>query len=162
MGFIRNWLLGVTCAAMILALAESLAPKGGVKRVCRLAGGLVLLLAAISPVLKLDKMDLAVATKEYQNAAEEYSRALEEKNEILYETIIAENTAAYILDKAEQLGMECTVSVTVTRDQAGTPCPDRVTVRGIWGQKQRDELSQMMETELGISTQQQYFEETRS
>ena len=46
MGLVRQWLLGVTCTAMVLALAQALAPEGSVKKVCRLAGGLALLLAA--------------------------------------------------------------------------------------------------------------------
>lgn len=157
--WIRNWLLGVTCAAMVLALAESLAPEGGVKRVCRLAGGLVVLLAAISPVVKLDTADLSRITEDYRAAAEEYSQALEEENEFLYESIIAENAGAYILDKAEALGMVCTVSVTVARDQADIPYPESTTVRGAWTQEQREALSRILETELGIPTQRQHFEE---
>lgn len=159
--FIKSWLLGVTCAAMVLALAESLAPEGGVKRVCRLAGGLVLLLAAVSPVAKLDTADLSHITEEYRAAAEGYSQALEEENRFLYESIIAENTAAYILDKAEALGAVCTVTVSVAPDRSGTPCPERVTVRGSWTGAQRDELSRILETELGIPVQRQYFEETQ-
>ena len=46
MGVVRSWLLGVTAAALVVALAETLAPEGSVKKVCRLAGGLALLLAA--------------------------------------------------------------------------------------------------------------------
>ena len=51
MGFVRAWLLGVTAAALVLALAEALAPEGSVKKVCRMAGGMALLLAAAGPVL---------------------------------------------------------------------------------------------------------------
>ena len=54
MGLVRQWLLGVTCTAMVLALAQALAPEGSVKKVCRLAGGLALLLAAVSPLLSLE------------------------------------------------------------------------------------------------------------
>ena len=45
MGLVRQWLLGVACTAMLLAVVQSIAPEGGVKKVCRLAGGLALLLA---------------------------------------------------------------------------------------------------------------------
>ena len=53
MGLVREWLLGVACTAMVLAIAQSLAPEGSVKKVCRLAGGLALLLAAVGPLLRL-------------------------------------------------------------------------------------------------------------
>lgn len=158
---IRNWLLGVTCAAMILALAESLAPEGSVKRICRLAGGLVLLLAAIGPVLKLDEADLTQITERYQLSAQEYSRELEAKNDFLYETIIEENAAAYILDKAEELGMTCRVSVTAEWED-GTPIPRSVTIKGTWTRQQREELSRLLEDDLGIPVPMQYFEETES
>ena len=54
MELVRQWLLGVTCTALVLAVADSLAPEGSVKRVCRLAGGLALLIAAVCPVLHVD------------------------------------------------------------------------------------------------------------
>ena len=38
---LRQWLLGVACTALMLAAAEGLAPKGSVKKVCRLAGGYI-------------------------------------------------------------------------------------------------------------------------
>ena len=36
---IRQWLVGITCAAMIAALAEGLAPPGAVRKVGRFTGG---------------------------------------------------------------------------------------------------------------------------
>ena len=54
MGLVRGWLLGVACTAMILTIADSLAPEGNAKKVCRMAGGLALLLAAAGPLLRLD------------------------------------------------------------------------------------------------------------
>lgn len=155
---IRTWLLGVTCAAMILALAESLAPEGSVKRVCKLAGGLVLLLAAIGPILKLDEADLSYIVSKYKINAEQYSEALETQQDFLYESIIEERTAAYILDKAEELGMDCSVEVTVGwKDDI--PTPAAVTIRGVWTQAQRDRLSESIASDLGVPEPLQYFEE---
>ena len=51
MELLRQWLVGVTCAAMIIALADSLTPSGTVRKVGKLVGGLVLLLAVLQPVL---------------------------------------------------------------------------------------------------------------
>ncbi len=36
---IRHWLVGITCAAMLVALAESLIPAGSIRRIARLTGG---------------------------------------------------------------------------------------------------------------------------
>ena len=54
MELLRQWLVGVTCAAMIIALADSLTPPGTVRKVGKLVGGLVLLLAVLQPVLTFD------------------------------------------------------------------------------------------------------------
>ena len=42
---IRQWLLGITAAAMLVALAEALCPDGNIRGILRLTGGLVLLAA---------------------------------------------------------------------------------------------------------------------
>lgn len=158
MELIRQWLLGVACAAMVLALAESLAPAGGVKKVCRLAGGMVLLLAAISPVLKLDEGALSRALSEYRITGQGYEDVLAEKNQLLYKTIIEENTAAYILDKAEELGISCQAEVSVAYDEDGFPYPWSVTVSGSWTEEQESQLSLFLETDLDISVQRQQLE----
>lgn len=155
---IRNWLLGITCAAMVLALAESLAPEGSVKRVCRLAGGLVLLLAAIGPVVKLDEGKLARLTRDYHVEAEEYGEELTRQQEILYESIIAEECAAYILDKAEKLGISCRAEVTVAW-QDGVPQPHTAIIAGTWTAQQHEALCGIIESELGIDRALQYYEE---
>lgn len=49
--WLREWLLGVVAAAMAVALIQSLTPKGTVGKIGRLAGGLLLLLAIVRPLL---------------------------------------------------------------------------------------------------------------
>lgn len=160
MELMRNWLLGITCAAMVLALAENLAPEGSVKRICRLAGGLVLLLAAIGPVARLDEGDLARLTQQYQINAEKYEEELTRQQEILYESIIAEETAAYISDKAEELGITCRAEVTVAWKD-GVPQPHTVILTGIWTVQQREALAEIIESDLGIVRSLQYYEESQ-
>ena len=50
MSFLREWLLGVTAAALAVALAQALTPEGTVKKLLRITGGLVLLLAVVRPL----------------------------------------------------------------------------------------------------------------
>lgn len=52
-----NWLTGVTAAAILCALANSLMPDGPVRRVGRLACGLAVLAAVLGPVLRLEPME---------------------------------------------------------------------------------------------------------
>lgn len=65
MDWFRSWLLGVVAAALAVAMAQALTPEGAVKKVGKLVGGLVLLLAVTKPILQLDPGDLAVAAAAY-------------------------------------------------------------------------------------------------
>ena len=89
---IRHWLVGITCAAMLVALAESLIPAGSIRRIARLTGGLVLLAAILNPLLKLDTTALTRALTEYKLELSAYSADLEEENEILMKDIIEEQS----------------------------------------------------------------------
>ena len=156
---VRQWLLGVACTALVLAVADSLAPDGSVKRVCRLAGGLALLLAAVSPVLRLDSGALADALEDYRAQVRSYEDALEEQNFLFYQTVIEESTAAYIVDKAEEMGIFCQAEVTFSYDEDGVPCPWEVTARGDWTDEAREALERLLEEDLGVPPQRQHYEE---
>ena len=69
MGVVRSWLLGVTAAALVVALAETLAPEGSVKKVCRLALKSALSAkAAAGNVLVVDKLEMGeIKTKTFQS-----------------------------------------------------------------------------------------------
>ena len=160
MGLVRQWLLGVTAAALVLALAETLAPEGSVKKVCRLAGGLALLLAAAGPVTGvLDGSALTQAVEGWRNQSKRYELELEEQRDQFYLAIIEEETAAYVMDKARGSGFECAAEVTCGYDENGVPCPWEVTARGEWTPERRAQMERLLEEELGVPAQRQHYEE---
>ena len=156
---VRQWLLGVACTALILAVADSLAPEGSVKKICRLAGGLALMLAAVSPLLRLDSGALADMLKEYQAAVRSYEETLEEQYHVFYQTVIEGSAAAYIVDKAKEMGISCQAEVTFLYDEDGVPCPWEVTAWGDWTDGTREELERLLEDDLGVPPQRQHYEE---
>ena len=160
-GLVRQWLLGVTAAALVLALAETLAPEGSAKKVCRLAGGLALLLAAAGPITGLlDGTLLTQAVDSWRGRTRSVEQELEEQRDQFYLAIIEAETAAYVMDKARELGLECAaVEVTYGYDEDGVPCPWEIAARGTWTQEQRTELERLLEEELGVPVQRQYYEE---
>ena len=159
MELIRQWLVGVTCAAMIVAVADSLTPKGTVKKIGRLVGGLVLLLSVVKPLMGLDYSVLAMSTVTYQQAADTLGEDLSKTNLDLMKTIIGEKTGAYILDKATALGADCqSVTVTCELGEGEMPYPSAVTVSGALTQGQRSALSKVIEADLGIPAARQSFE----
>lgn len=155
----KSWLLGVVCVAMLAAIAECLVPDGGAKRVLKIIGGMVLVLAIIKPLSKLDGRVLDKIVEEYDASARKYRDELQETKDNLYESIIGENAAAYILDKAEAMGVSCSVSVTVAWD-GEVPCLQAVRIKGMWTAAQREHLSSIIEQDLGIPVALQYFEES--
>lgn len=159
-GWLRDWLMAVTCTAMALALIEGLVPAGTGKKVCRLAGGLALLLAAVSPVVRLDGGEIGDILAGYRAELGACEEALAEQSAERYKTIIAERTAAYIVDKAEEMGISCQAEVTIGYDGNGALCPWAVTARGEWTAEGREALARVMENDLGVPPERQYFEES--
>lgn len=153
MAFLREWLLGVTAAALAVALAQSLTPEGTVKKVGKLVGGLILLLAVTRPLAGLAPAALEGLWTP-SASQEEAGQAGEEVMKVL----IAQKTGAYILDKGQSLG--CRVreaQVTVAEDGSGWPVPWSVRLTGTWTAEQREELSRLLEEELAIPAGRQSF-----
>ena len=161
MEWIRGWLLGVTAAALAVALADSLAPEGAVKKVGKLAGGLLMAAAILRPVAGLDYTVLAGAMSRYQISVEGYGEALEVENERLMKLIIEERTGAYIQDKAAELGMTCTAQVNCKAGEDGVLYPASVTVYGELTREQQAALGRVIEGNLAIPTENQQYERTK-
>lgn len=157
---LKQWILGITCAALVGALAEALAPPGRVKKAGRLAVGLLLLLAVVKPLGGVDCDTLAGTLEEYGTDRGTCEAALEEKSGAVLKTVIEERTNAYISDKAKTLGMDCTAEVTYYYGPDGEVRPETVVVRGGFTEEQQGELSRTLEGELGIPARQQSFERT--
>ncbi len=155
--WMEQWLLGVACASFLLVVSGALVQGSSGKRVCKLAGSLLLLLVTMGPILRLDQQDWEELLQLDTQVMEEAEQTLSKQNNLLYESIIEEETEAYILDKAEALGMQCQVEVVVQWEDE-IPQPWSVRVEGTWTQAQRDRLSNMLAEELGIPQERQSFE----
>ena len=153
---IRHWLVGITCAAMLVALAESLIPAGSIRRIARLTGGLVLLAAILNPLLKLDTTALTRALTEYKLELSAYSADLEEENEILMKDIIEEQSGAYIQDKAA--AWASTASYGGGGREEEWPIPQSVTVMGSLTAEQQEALERTIEEDFAIPAERQRYE----
>ncbi len=153
---IRQWLIGITCSAMIVALAEALAPPGAVRKAGQLTGGLVLLVAVLQPLVHLDPAALTRSLTEYKLDLSLYDTTLEEENGILMKSIIEEQSAAYIQDKAAQLGIPCQVRVEAEGEE--WPVPQTVTIAGTLTPDQRAALSRQIEADFAIPEERQCYE----
>ena len=154
---IRSWLVGITCAAMIVALAEGLTPPGAVRKIGKLTGGLVLLVAILQPLVKLDTTALSRSLAQYKLDLSAYSAELEEENGDLMKAIIEEQAGAYIVDKAAELGISCTACVEA-EGEGDYPVPRAVTIWGGLTGEQRETLTRQIEADFAIPAERQKYE----
>ena len=123
----------------------------------KLTGGLVLLLAILQPVLKLDGTALTRALMEYRVDLSAYGDELEEENGELMKAIIAEQSAAYIVDKAAEWGIHCTARVECRAGEEGLYFPETAAVTGSLSGEEQSRLSQMIREDLGVPEERQTY-----
>ena len=157
MEFIRSWILSVTVSAMIIALAEGLMPAGAVKKVAKLTGGLVLMLGILQPIVRLDYEELFIVANGLENITLETQTEQQESNNELMKSIIEQETAAYVLDKAQTLGYSCTVSITCELGENNIPYPDSAEIRGLLDENQQRKMTKFINEDLGIPKEKQIY-----
>lgn len=159
MDMLGSWITGITCAAMILAAVQGLVQDGAVRKIANLAGGLLLMLALVSPVLKPDIEILPAEWTEHRGSETEAAGQLELENNRLILELTEEQTEAYITEKTKKMGLECAVSVRCGCDEDGNILPGSVTLRGSFSEYEVHELSRWLENDLAIGRENQTFEE---
>lgn len=157
MGALRSWLLAVIAVSLLCAAADALMPAGAVKRVGRLVCGLMLMGAILSPVAGLD-LDMG------QQWLEDYLSGLHGREEELEETvnsqmkvIIEQEYAAYIVDKAAELGWTCAARVECRTSEDGLYLPDRTQVIGALTEEERARLAHVISEDLGVPKSKQSY-----
>lgn len=150
---LRGWLTSLIYTAMVIAVAEDMAPPGGMKKIVSMAGGLILLVMLVKPLESIELDFLQLSYNGYVRNVEERQEELEKDGLLELERLIEQRTAAYISDKAKRLGLDCQVTVRCKTGEEGVPYPYSVTVRGTVS----EELKRWIAEELGISTERQVF-----
>ena len=157
MGAVRGWLLAVIAVSLLCAAADALMPPGAVKRVGKLVCGLVLLGAILSPVASLDIdssqrwLDGCLASLQSREAE------LEETVNSQLEAVIEEEYAAYIVDKAAQLGWSCTARVDCEYSEEGLYLPVRTELTGFQTAEIQEQMIRVISEDLGVPAQSQIY-----
>lgn len=154
-GAVREWLTSIVVVTMLLSVAQTLIPEGTVRRIASFTGGLILLAALLQPALRTDLGRLRLNFSDYAGAIEDRRSELDNAGKEELAGLIEERTAAYILDKANTLGLAVTVQVETETGTGGVPVPVSVQLTG-----RRDEaLAAYIEGELGIPRERQVWHE---
>ena len=159
MRFFYSWILSLTGASLIAAMAENLTPSGAVKRVTKFVCGIMLCGVMLRPALSLDRDSFSLALAEYRRTEAELLEGLEAREKELLRPYIEERTQTYILDEAQSLGIqELRCSVTV-KWREGSWVPYEVELSGPVTGEQRRELGKRIDAELGVPAERQRWNE---
>jgi len=157
MGVLRSWLLAVVSVSLLCAVADALMPPGAVRRVGRLVCGLVLIGAILSPLAELDVDSGQRWLDGYFASVQTREAELEETVNSQMKVIIEGECAAYIVDKAAQLGLDCTARVECQASEDGLYLPARTEVTGPMTADTQKKLIQIIAEDLGVPAQSQIY-----
>lgn len=144
---IRNWILGLTGAAAVCAVATLLTPRGAVKGVTRMVCGVVMAAALLSPLIAFDFPAYSLHLSEYRARGAALAGRAEEISGALSRRSIEAELEAYILDKAQTLGAAAgAAKVTVEWSTEGYWYPVAAEIDGGY----HAALSDLIEGELGV------------
>ena len=161
MNDLRQWILKIVVISMLCAVAEELMPSGAVKRVGKLACGFAILWGMLTPMVRIRDYLQNEWGGEYDLRLEQNMQELKEQVEWQRKDIIEKKYAAYIVDKAAELGVTCTVQVRCRQGEEGLYFPEYVKLTGPFSDVVQSQMTQYLEEELEISAlgQEYYWEE---
>lgn len=139
MELVREWLMGITGAAILSAVAHSLMPEGGIKQAGRLLCGLMLLLAVLQPLTDGIEAVPAEIWEQVGASRDRYARKLEEERDSGMKALIQQQLSAYSTQEAKRMGLTCRVDVVCEKTQEGIFLPAAVYI----AQAQGEELEQL-------------------
>ena len=123
------------------------------------AGGEAGLLAAVlRPLVEVEALSPGDLLEDYQAQAAVQTQELEEGRNTALKSIIEQEFAAYIVDKAAQLGAECQVEVLCAPEGEGVFLPWQVTVTGNLSPGQQEQLTAQIQEDLGVPPERQQYE----
>ena len=157
-GAVREWLSAVVAVAMLLTVAQALTPEGTIRKIASFTGGLILLVTLLQPVLGADLSRLDLNLDTYGQAIQKRQAELEEAGSVELTERIETQTAAYISDKADALGLTVTVRVETQLGASGVPVPWSAEVTG----PRSEALAAYIEEELGIPRGRQIWHEVET
>lgn len=139
----------VTTAAIFLAALMAFVPNGAIREVVRLAGGLVLILALVTPLRNLRITELVRSISDVPEFSPEQ---VEQEAEEWNQQYIAQEIAQYVSQKAEEMGINCTITIMTEQEGenlilSGAEIVYDSTVED----ETKEKMEELMEQECGIT-----------
>lgn len=142
----------LAAAAMLCALVRAVSVgKKGQEKLLRFLCGIFLLATALGPLGLLQIPQLPDFADSLRQEAQAQADAAQQQSRQEMISIIQRNTAAYILDKATELGLDVAVEVELDAEMK----PYRVQISGAVSPYGKRRLAAAMEEELEIPAERQ-------
>ena len=151
----REYLFQIITAAVLVSILSSFFhKKGSVGSVMSVICGLALAISAFKPLLNIRMTDFSYSFYD-KSGVEAAVAGGEEQADRVYRQYIQKNTEAYILNKAEELGAELTVTVALSQDPAAKP--ERITLSGAVSPYGKNVLKKYIFENIGIDEEHQIW-----
>lgn len=150
----RSYILSIVAAAIVCAVAQGLLTKNTpTGRIVRLLCGILMAVTLITPLGKISFQGLTDYWDDLSYDAQEYVNEGTSMAENQMYDIIKSQSEAYILDKANRMGLQIAVEVELDDRNKNIPCG--VVVSGTVSPYAREQLASYIEDTLGIAKENQ-------
>lgn len=150
MSGIQEYFLHITASGLLVSVVLALLPKGTAQKAAKFCGSLVMILAVLSPLIRLREEDFAkgfLTTMGLDRAT--IQQQLQTDSSELLAQYIKEQCETYVWDRANAQGIDIQVEIRLEEDEA-YPYPKASVVRGNISASQKQYLQQILEDEMGI------------
>ncbi len=148
MDSIRGYLLSVVAACLLYAVCNALLRGEALRRVMRLAGGVLVLLVVLTPLVSLRFDGIKSFLRDFEETTEFDIEASQRASKEAINERVRAAAEAYIEEKALAWGITVQAKVRLSDDEY--PVPSFVTLIGNLSVNQASELSELITKQLGI------------
>ena len=160
MEWLRSWICGICAAAILVSVAYAMAPKNSAGHFVRLSGAVIIILAVLAPFKQFKIEAISPYIVRYNLSYENLTENLQAENEKIQSLIIEDKMSTYILQRAQEIGVSCEVTVSAGKSEDGYlyPASAHVVLDAATPEKKRLELMEIIEQECAIPDQAQTIE----
>ena len=155
---VQGYLFAAVAAALAVSMLRTVPQNRSVRRIADLLGGIIVLLVLLRPLIRLRVGDLGDYLARFRPDEAMIDSAVQ-AGQSESARLISEQTAAYILDKAQDLGARLEVQVELAELSEHYHYPCAVTLRGGWSAEQKRALADYISQTLGIPEERQIWQE---
>lgn len=153
MDALRLWIFRMLCATLCCAVVTSLPLQESRKKIFRFLCGIFLTIVLLSGLPGVNLPELAKEILPDLSQLPAPAASGEEMSMDAIRQLIIQETEAYILHKAADIGVDIRVDVILSAGEF--PVPESVVIQGTCADEQKALLSAMMAEELGVPEEEQ-------